>query len=96
MTGKEIKTIRQQLGLTKNELALRLGISSSSVHRWESRETTAWLIDPLQRQLFSLLSEQLTRNDSEFGKSIKSNITLKGGLFALYRFLHHVYTQEQP
>lgn len=54
MTGKEVKRIRAQLGLTQAELAQKLGVARASVARWESglmgiRETAARLLKLLAK-----------------------------------------------
>jgi len=36
MTGKELEIARQMMGLSRSELAARLGIHYSSLHNWES------------------------------------------------------------
>ena len=36
---KHIKSLRQQLGLSQEELAQKLGVSFTSVNRWENRQT---------------------------------------------------------
>jgi putative transcriptional regulator len=36
---KRIKSIRQQLGLSQEELAQKLGVSFTSVNRWENGQT---------------------------------------------------------
>jgi transcriptional regulator with XRE-family HTH domain len=35
LTGRELKRIRLQLGLTQKELGMRLGVSRNAVARWE-------------------------------------------------------------
>ncbi len=35
MTGREVRNIRQRLGLTQRELADRLGVARNTVTRWE-------------------------------------------------------------
>ncbi len=35
MTGQELKTLRQQMGLTQKELAEKLGVPWNTVARWE-------------------------------------------------------------
>lgn len=37
--SKRIKSTRQQLGLSQEELAHRLGVSFTSVNRWENGQT---------------------------------------------------------
>ena len=36
MSGKTIKRMRQQLGMTQTELAIKLGVTFVSVNRWEN------------------------------------------------------------
>jgi DNA-binding transcriptional regulator YiaG len=36
---KHLKSIRQQLGLSQEELAQKLGVSFTSVNRWENGQT---------------------------------------------------------
>ena len=36
---KLLKSLRQQLGLSQEELAQRLGVSFTSVNRWENQQT---------------------------------------------------------
>jgi len=38
MTGKEIREIRFKLGLTQAELAHKVGVTISSVKRWENNK----------------------------------------------------------
>ena len=35
MTGKEVRAIRQRLGLTQSELADKVGVARNTVTRWE-------------------------------------------------------------
>ena len=36
ITGQEIKSVRNRLGLTREEFAHRLGVTFSTVNRWEN------------------------------------------------------------
>ena len=41
MTGKEIKALRDSLGLTRDEFAAKLGVANRrTVHRWEIGESS--------------------------------------------------------
>ncbi len=49
MTGSEVRRIRKRLGLTQAQLAERVGVTASSVARWEQgvlgiRESAARLL----------------------------------------------------
>jgi len=39
MNGEQIRKLREVLGLSQQELAVKVGVSVSSVHRWESGKT---------------------------------------------------------
>ena len=38
MTGREVKRIRRRLGVTQSELAVKVGVRSNTVARWERGE----------------------------------------------------------
>lgn len=50
-----IKTIRQKLGISQEELAHRLGVSFTSVNRWENGQTNPSKL--ARRQLENLCKE---------------------------------------
>jgi DNA-binding transcriptional regulator YiaG len=53
MTGPEVLTIRQKLGLSQLELAERLGTSERTVRRWEAEGAP----EVIARFLKSMVSE---------------------------------------
>ena len=50
--SKRIKSIRQQLGLSQEELAHKLGVSFTSVNRWENGQTKPSKLAKKQIDLF--------------------------------------------
>jgi DNA-binding transcriptional regulator YiaG len=55
MTGREVRAIRQRLGLTQRELAQTVGVERNSVTRWELglmgiKESAARLLRILAKQ----------------------------------------------
>ena len=55
MTGTEVRQIRKRLGLTQAALAEQIGVTASSVARWEQgvigiRESAARLLQLLAKQ----------------------------------------------
>ena len=56
MTGKEIREIRFKLGLTQAQLARKLGVTISSIIRWENNKSSP---SPLaERAIDSLTSDR--------------------------------------
>jgi DNA-binding transcriptional regulator YiaG len=54
MTPKDLKRIREQLGLTQAALAKELGVTSNSVARWEQG---IYRISPMAQRLISSLAK---------------------------------------
>lgn len=59
--SKRIKAIRLQLGLSQEELAQRLGVSFTSVNRWENEQTKPSKLARRQIDLLCRESEKLQR-----------------------------------
>lgn len=57
--SKRIKSIRQQLGLSQEELAHKLGVSFTSVNRWENGQTKPSKLAKKQIDLLSKKTEKL-------------------------------------
>ena len=58
VTGPQLRRIRKQLGLTQVALAERIGVTSTSVARWERSEIG--ISEPVAR-LVKLLAQQTPR-----------------------------------
>ena len=56
---KLLKSLRQQLGLSQEELAQRLGVSFTSVNRWENQQTKPSKL--ARRQIEALCKEAPTQ-----------------------------------
>ncbi len=56
---KKIKTLRQKLGLSQEELAQKLGVSFTSVNRWENGQTKPSKLAKKQIDLLCRKSEKL-------------------------------------
>ena len=46
MTGKELEVARQMMGLSRSELATRLGLTYSALHNWESNGSASDELKP--------------------------------------------------
>ena len=56
---RKIKTIRQKLGLSQEELAQKLGVSFTSVNRWENGQTKP---SKLAKKQIDLLCKENQKN----------------------------------
>lgn len=54
--GKLVRDLRQQMGLTQEKLAARLGVSFSTLNRWENEHSQP---SPLAREKLEQLKQQL-------------------------------------
>ena len=57
--SKCIKSIRQQLGISQEELAQKLGVSFTSVNRWENGQTKPSKLAKKQIDLLSKKTDKL-------------------------------------
>jgi putative transcriptional regulator len=54
--GRLVRELRQQMGLTQEKLAARLGVSFSTLNRWENEHSRP---SPLAREKLEQLKRQL-------------------------------------
>lgn len=75
LTGSVIKRLREAKGLTQNELAEKIGVSSKAVSKWETAKgfPDVSLIEPLCQALGVSIAELLSGNTVVNG-NISSNI----------------------
>lgn len=64
--AKKIKEIRQALGLTQEQFAVKLGVTFPTVNRWENMKTRP---SPLALQKLQKLLSALKRNRSKQNNS---------------------------
>jgi putative transcriptional regulator len=63
--SKLLKTLRKKIGLSQEELAQRLGVSFTSVNRWENEQTKP---SKLARRQIEKLCKEFDCQTSAFGK----------------------------
>lgn len=75
ITGATIKALRENKGLTQNELAAMLGVSDKAVSKWETAKglPDITIIEPLARALGVSVME-LMSGDTVTNKNISANI----------------------
>lgn len=63
LTGNNIRTLREQTGLTGAAFGTLLGVHQSTVYRWEKHENAAkeLQIEPLQVQIMRLITDELKK-----------------------------------
>ncbi len=66
----KLKEVRRKLGLTQEALAHRLGVSFTSVNRWENGQTNP---SPLARRQIEELFENKTKGTSSHSKAYNEN-----------------------
>lgn len=92
MTGNDIKLSRSLCKLTVQQFAELIGISSSTLYRWETTKSKNILtIGPFQYKLLILIDEQIRLGGIVHRKilikKISSGLAIGGGLLGLYRLL---------
>ena len=75
ITGTAIRTLREKKGLSQQQLAERIGVSSKAVSKWETAKglPDITLIEPLAKELGVSVLE-LMSGDAVINKNISSNI----------------------
>lgn len=66
----KLKEVRRKLGLTQEALAHRLGVSFTSVNRWENGQTNP---SPLARRQIEELFENKTKGKSSHSQAYNEN-----------------------
>ena len=94
MTGEEVRKIRKALGMSPQYFSAILGVSPSTVYRWESSDTIR--VESMQLQILTLLRECIVKPKKEqacleFGSKISTTLLVNGSLFALYEILREAY-----
>ena len=69
-----LKTLRELLGLTQDQLGILLGVTGNTISRWETGKSQPTLTIPQSFRLFLLIEKSgLTKNDlplDEYTKSV--------------------------
>ena len=97
MTGNELQALRACLGLSEALFAQVVGVSVSSIWRWERMASHIVTVDPLQRSILSAVEVVTGRLDAvgrtRLGGELERGITVGGGLYALHLLLGEVYRE---
>jgi DNA-binding XRE family transcriptional regulator len=72
MTGQTLKDAREELGLTRAQLALVLGVSHVTVYRWEEEPCQ---VNPLQNRLLAMVVGLSVHDDSaRYGRALRAAV----------------------
>jgi transcriptional regulator with XRE-family HTH domain len=86
MTGRQLRRLREDLGMTTHAFADVIGVHVSTLYRWEDTEI-ALKTDPLQQKIIERLGEELGDMSIEqrraLGKKVTDLLLAKGSLVAL-------------
>src|SRR5579871_1746686 len=100
MTGNRIRWLRTCLGLQPTAFASMLGVSDSTLYRWEQQRASEAKIDPMQRNLLAVIEREVDQRTkkarAEFGEALGKAILLSGGLAALFILLKAVFGEGGP
>jgi len=91
-TGSAVRSLREAIELTPQQFASLLGVSPSTVSRWELAGRDVLRPEPLQLQLLAVIEQELGNRTTierrkEFAREIGRALLMGGGLLALYRLL---------
>lgn len=89
MKGAEIKKVRTSLGMDVIPFSQLLGVSPSTVYRWEAAGSVGLKVDPLQVQIMAVVNRVGASN--RLGSEIHESLMLGGTMLGMYRLLDKVY-----
>lgn len=95
MTGEEVANIRDRMGLDPFAFAAVLGVSVSTIYRWEA--TPVPEINPLQRDILAgLYAKKLGKRDgADLGDAVRKGL-IAGGTLAGLRVVLNFLEGDKP
>ena len=98
MTGADVSKLREGLEWSAAQFATLLGVSPSTVYRWEEHAEERLKIEPLQLQLLVVLRTELQRGRRtarELRDRLEGALALGGSLRALHVLLSAIYPDDK-
>jgi transcriptional regulator with XRE-family HTH domain len=91
-TGQSVRVLREALRLAPQQFASLVGVSPSTISRWELAGKDMLRPEPLQLQLLTVIEQELGKRPTAerrdaFVDEIGRALLIGGGLLALYRLL---------
>lgn len=102
ITSCKVQTLRESYALNPGQFAKLMGVSLTTIYRWEAlgetlnvRQTKTIAIEPLQRHLIACLSHIAIKNRPAIGAKIVIAMATRSRkpLYPLYVLLHSAFTK---
>lgn len=94
MLGRKLIDAREELGLSRAQLAVVLGVSPVTVYRWEE---TPGKVDPLQSRLLSLVVQLSEHEESaRYGRALRRSVKEDLPIASLYLLLRLAFGDWSP
>lgn len=95
-TGRSVRELREALRLTPQQFASLVGVSPSTISRWELAGNDVLRPEPLQLQLLTVIEQELGKRPTAgsrdaFVDEIGRALLIGGGLLALYKLLDAMF-----
>lgn len=95
MTGTDIQAIRDSLGLTPIQFAAAVGVTPSTVYRWEDAGPNQVRLDPLQYSLLVKAQDELgvrtVASQKSLGEELAKAVMFGGALYATYLLMQSLF-----
>lgn len=97
LTGREIKKLRNDVGLSASKLAETLGVSTPTVFRWESYDNQVPAMEQRHMQYLLSLKQAVRKADDPqvVGKSIAGALIVGGAIFGLFMLLKAAFDEDE-
>lgn len=96
MTGKEFGRMRRAYGLTSSRIAEILGVSMSTVYRWEQTGEAPAPVDPGTARFIHVMADLMDEQGTVPEKVTRRIQQSPGGLLTLYVILGEYFNRGVP
>jgi DNA-binding XRE family transcriptional regulator len=90
--GHQLRTAREALGLTRQDLAAVVGVHSATLYRWE--DPGAPPPEGLAASLLAAVLDVACREDAaQLGRALRHAVRMRGSTFAVYLLLREFFSK---
>jgi len=93
MRVQDVRDARRRMRLSIREFASVMGVSPSTVGRWESARERTIAPDPASERLLAAFAAVPAGAAGRVGTAVREALRLSGSLKALYVLLKHLYEE---